>query len=76
MSEETVLIFWQSHAEGSSLQGVSRIRGLAYNTGVSMIRAASQKAQIIHNAQVKAVETEAICADQLWSFGEKTEAET
>ena len=71
VSEETVGIVLQSHSEGSSLPGVSRISGLAYNTGVSIIRAASQKAQMIHNAQVKAVETEAICADELWSFVEK-----
>ena len=71
VSEETVRIVLQSHAEGSSLRGVSRISGVAYNTGVSIIRAASQKAQMIHNAQVKAVETEAICADELWSFVEK-----
>ena len=64
VSEETVGIVLQSHSEGSSLPGVSRISG-AYNTGVSIIRAASQKAQMIHNAQVKAVETEAICADEL-----------
>ena len=71
VNEQTVRVVLQSHAEGSSLRGVSRISGLAYNTGVSIIRAASQKAQMIHNAQVQAVKTEAICADELWSFVEK-----
>ena len=45
--------------------------GISYNTGVSLIRAASQKAQQIHNAQVQAVDTDAIGADELWSFVEK-----
>ena len=64
VSEETVRIVLQSHAEGSSLRGVSRISRLAYNTGVSIIRAASQKAQ--------AVKTEALSADDLWSFVDKS----
>jgi hypothetical protein len=61
----------QAHAEGSSLRGVSRISGMAYNTSVSLIRAASQKAQLVHNAGVQAVETKAVSADELWSFVEK-----
>ncbi len=36
-----------------------------------MIPAARQKAQRIHHAQVHAVKTETICADELWSFGER-----
>ena len=62
-------IVLQSHCEGTSLRGISRISGLSYNTGVSLIRAASQKAQLIHNAEVQDVQTDAIAADELWSFG-------
>lgn len=34
----------QAHSEGTSLRGISRISGLAYNTVVSIIRASSSKA--------------------------------
>lgn len=71
VSPETVRIVLQSHAEGSSLRGVSRTSGLAYNTGVSLIRAASQKGQLIHNQDASSIETESISADELWSFVEK-----
>ncbi len=64
-------IVLQSHGEGTSLRGISRVSGLSYNTGVSLIRAASQKAQLVHNAEVKNVETDALAADELWSFVEK-----
>ncbi|NJR55291.1 MAG: IS1 family transposase [Acaryochloris sp. CRU_2_0] len=56
VSPQTVRIVLQSHAEGSSLQGVSRISGLAYNTGVSLIRAASQKGQLIDNQDASNIE--------------------
>jgi hypothetical protein len=49
---------------------------MSYNTGVSLIRAASQKAQQVHNAQVQAVDTDAIGADELWSFVEKNKNTT
>jgi hypothetical protein len=61
----------QSHAEGSSLRGVSRISGRAYGTVVSLVRDASQKAQMIHNQEVKQIETEVFSADEMWSFVEK-----
>ena len=61
----------QAHSEGSSLRGISRITGLAYNTVVSLVRAASQKAQLVHNAEVQSVETEEVSADELWSFVSK-----
>ena len=35
VSEEDVRIVLQSHAEGSSLRGINRISGLAYDTSVS-----------------------------------------
>jgi len=63
VTDEEVRIVLQSHCEGTSLRGISRISGLSYNTGVSLIRAASQTAQLIHNAQVQAVDTDAIAAD-------------
>ncbi|MDZ4877257.1 MAG: IS1 family transposase ISAcma3 [Chroococcidiopsis cubana SAG 39.79] len=63
VSEEKVRIVLQAHCEGTSLRGISRISRLSYNTGVSLIRAGSQKAQLIHNAQVQAVDTDAIAAD-------------
>lgn len=61
----------QSHCEGSSLRGVARISGRAYGTIVSLVRAASQKAQMIHNALVEQVKTIGITADELWSFIQK-----
>ena len=61
----------QAHSEGSSLRGISRTSGLAYNTASSIVRAASQQAQLVHNAQVQAVQTEEVSADELWSFVEK-----
>ena len=61
----------QTHSEGSSLRGISRTTGLAYNTVVSIVRAASQKAQLVHNAEVQAVRTEEVSADEMWSFVSK-----
>ena len=43
----------QAHVEGSSLRGISRTVNLAYNTVVSLVRAASQKGQMIHNAHLQ-----------------------
>lgn len=74
VTDEEVRIVLQSHCEGTSLRGISRISGLSYNTGVSLIRAASQKAQMVHNAKVKAVDTDAISADEMWSFVEKNKS--
>ena len=71
VSEKDVRIVLQAHAEGSSLRGISRISGLAYDTVVSIVQAAAQKAQMVHNAQVQDVDTDAIAADELWSFVEK-----
>jgi hypothetical protein len=47
---------------------------VSYNTGVSLIRAASQKAQMVHNAGVQAVDTDAIAADEMWPFVEKNKS--
>ena len=64
----------QSHAEGSSLRGISRITGLAYDTVASIVQAAAEKAQMVHNASHQNVDTDAIAADEMWSFVEKTKA--
>jgi len=61
----------QSHTEGSSLRGISRIAQRAYGTVVSVVRAASQKALFLHNAQVQKIETNEVIADEMWSFVEK-----
>ncbi|BDM80848.1 hypothetical protein AM10699_37150 [Acaryochloris marina MBIC10699] len=74
ISSETIQAILQSHAEGSSLRGLSRITGVAYNTCVSVIRSASQKAQMIHNQEVQAVSTDVINADELWSFVKKSKS--
>ncbi len=60
-----------AHREGSSLRGISRTSGLAYNTVVSIVRAASQQGQLVHNAGVQSVQTEEVSADELWSFVSK-----
>ncbi len=65
VSFEEVRIVLQSHCEGTSLRGISRISGLSYNTAVSLIRAASQKAQLVHNAEVEAVQTEEVSTDEM-----------
>ena len=74
VSEEDVRIGLQSHAEGSSSRGISRISSLAYDTVVRIIQAAAQKAQMVHNAEVQAVDTDAIAADEMWSFVEKNKS--
>ncbi len=48
VSEEDVRIVLQSHTEGSSLRGISRISGLAYDTVVSIVQAAALKASNSH----------------------------
>lgn len=61
----------QAHGEGSSLRGISRISGLAYNTVVSIVRASSAKAQLVHNHQVQQVTTKEVSGDEMWSFVQK-----
>jgi len=74
VSSEQLRQVLQAHSEGSSLRGISRTSGLAYNTVVSIVHAASQRAQLVHNAQVQAVQTEEVSADELWSFGAKNKS--
>jgi transposase-like protein len=68
---EKIHLVLQSQSEGVSQRGIARLTGLAYNTVVSIIRQASQKAQMIHNQEVKAVHTTAVSSDEMWSFVEK-----
>lgn len=44
----------------------------AYDTVVSIVHSSAEKAQMVHNAEVQNVDTDAIGADELWSFIEKT----
>jgi transposase-like protein len=79
LAPEEVHTILQSHAEGSSLRSISRISGRAYGTVVELIREASQKAQMMHNQEVKQIETEEVIADEMssasspepWSFALK-----
>ena len=71
VSPEQIRQVLQAHSEGSSLRGISRTTGLASNTVVSIVRAASQKAQLVHNAEVQAVQTIEVSADEMWSFVSK-----
>ncbi len=74
VSQEQIRQVLQSHSEGSSLRGISRTSGLAYNTVVSLVRAASQQAQLVHNAQIQAVQTQEVSADEMWSFVAKNKS--
>lgn len=60
--------------EGSSLRGISRTSGLAYNSVVSIVRSASQKAQLVHNQEVQSVETEEVERARCGHSSQKTEA--
>ncbi len=61
----------QSHTEGVSLRGIARLSKRAYNTVVDVVRAASEKALMVHNEEVKAVDAEKVIADEMWSFVKK-----
>ncbi len=64
LDAEEIRIILQSHSEGSSLRGISRIIGRAYGTVVSLVRGDErQKAQMIHNQEVQKVPTEEVNAD-------------
>ena len=57
-----------SHREGVSHRGIARLTGLAYNTVVSIIREASQRGQLLHNQEVKAVDTAEVSSVEMWSL--------
>ncbi|MBD1863054.1 MULTISPECIES: IS1 family transposase [Trichocoleus] len=60
VSAEQIRQVLQAHSKGSSLRGIGRTTGLAYNTVVSIVRAASHYAQLVHNAQVRSLRNAAI----------------
>jgi len=62
----------QSSTEGVSLRGIARISKRSYNTVVDVVRASSQKAQLVHNEEVEDVQTEQVIADEMWSFVKKS----
>ena len=74
VSPEQIDQVLQAHSEGTSLRGISRITKLAYNTVVSIVRASSAKALLVHNDQVKAVETQEVSGDEMWSFVQKNKS--
>lgn len=74
VSPEQIKQVLQAHSEGSSLRGISRMMGLAYNTVVSIVRSASHKAQLVHNEQVADVTTSEVSADEMWSFVQKNKS--
>ena len=61
----------QAHSEGSSFRRFSRTIKLAYNTVVSLVRGASIKGQMVHNQEVKQIETDQLAGDEFWSFVQK-----
>ena len=62
----------QVHIAGSSLRGISRIGRRNYETVVSLIKAASQKAQQVHNQEVQKIKSEELVRDEIWSFVKKS----
>ncbi len=61
----------QSHREGVSIRGISRISGRSINTVTQIVQQTAQKAQMVHNQEVTELEVSTIAADELWSFVEK-----
>ena len=62
-----------AHFEGSSLRGIIRTVNLAYNTVISLVRAPSEKGQMIHNAHLQNINTSQISSDEFWSLVQKNE---
>jgi transposase-like protein len=71
VSEAEVHTILQSHQEGVSIRGISRVSGRAINTVTGIIQRTSEKAQMVHNQEVTQMETDTIVADELWSYVEK-----
>ena len=66
--------FYRLIVKAAVSEALAALLGLAYNTVVSLVRAASQQAQLVHNGEVQAVQTEQVSADELWSFVEKNKS--
>jgi transposase-like protein len=79
VSEPEVHPILQSHQEGVSIRGISRVSQRLIDTVTGMIQRASAKAQRVHNQEVSPVESEVTlavsaqqrAADEMWSFVEK-----
>jgi transposase-like protein len=71
VSEAEMHTILQSHQEGVSIRGISRISGRAINTVTQIVKQSSEKAQMVHNQEVTQVDTDEIVADELWSYVEK-----
>lgn len=71
VSEAEVHTILQSHQEGVSIRGISRVSQRSIDTVTGIIQRASEKAQMVHNQEVTAIESDAISADEMWSFVEK-----
>ena len=61
----------EAHVEGSSLRGISPTVNLAYNTVISLVRAACEKGQMIHNAHLQNINNSQINSDEFWSLIQK-----
>ncbi|MDT9341685.1 hypothetical protein VV11_020565 [Trichodesmium erythraeum 21-75] len=61
----------RAHVEGCGLRGISRTVNFAYNTVVSLVRATSEKGQMIHNAHFQNINTSQVSSDEFWSFVQK-----
>ena len=70
---EQMPIVLYAHIEDSSLRGISRTVNLADNTVVTLVRAPSEKGQMIHNAHLQNINTSQISSDEFWSFVQKNE---
>ena len=57
----------------ATLRGISRTVNLAYNTVISLVRAACEKGQMIHNAHLQNINTSQMSSDEFWSFVQKNE---
>lgn len=71
VDEAEVHTILQSHQEGVSIRGISRVSGRAINTVSGIIQRTSEKAQMVHNQELTQVETDRIAADEMWSYVEK-----
>ena len=64
-------MFLEAHVEGNSLRGISRTVNLADNTVVTLVRAPSEKGQMIHNAHLQNINTSQMSSDEFWSLIQK-----
>ena len=62
----------EAHVEGSSLRVISPTVNLADNTVISLVRAACEKGQMIHNAHLQNINTSQMSSDEFWSLIQKT----